>query len=84
MLNLYSAPTISVLNNATPQLEICTLTAYQINIKEAVADGINATKELRTPSEGAGEFLQILQVAGPIFDKVSEVSFLQLHAEQLI
>ncbi|PBK87871.1 hypothetical protein ARMGADRAFT_1085205 [Armillaria gallica] len=67
------APTISVLNNATPQLEICTLTAYQINIKEAVADGINATKELRTPSEGAGEFLQILKVAGPIFDKVSEI-----------
>ncbi|KAK0229512.1 hypothetical protein EDD85DRAFT_130610 [Armillaria nabsnona] len=67
------APMISVYNNATPRLRIWTLNAYQINIKEAVEDGVNATNVPRTSSEGAGDFLQILQVAGPIFDKVSEI-----------
>ncbi len=56
------------------------LNAYRINIKEAVEDGVNATNGPRTSPDDAGEFLQILQVAGPIFDKVSEVCFLRLHA----
>ncbi len=77
---MYSArtSTISVLNNA--RSEICTLNAYRIDIKEAVGDGVDATNEPRTPSEGAGEILQILQVAGTILDTVSEVSPLRLHA----
>ncbi|PBK87864.1 hypothetical protein ARMGADRAFT_1034472 [Armillaria gallica] len=64
------APIISIYNNV--QSEICTLNAYRISIKEAVGAGINATNEPRTLSEGAGEVLQILQVAGPILDKLSE------------
>ncbi|PBK81335.1 hypothetical protein ARMGADRAFT_1171450 [Armillaria gallica] len=67
------APTISVYNNATPRLRIWTLNAYRINIKEAVEDGVNATNEPRTLSEGTGEFLQVLQVAGEILDTVSEI-----------
>ncbi|KAK0430626.1 hypothetical protein EV421DRAFT_247724 [Armillaria borealis] len=67
------APTISVYNNATPRLKICTLNAYRISMKEAVGDSVDATNEPRTPSEGAGEFLQILQVAGTILDKLSEI-----------
>ncbi len=77
-----SAPIISVYNNV--QLEICTLNAYRISVKEAVGDGVNATNEPQTLSEGAGEVLQILQVAGPILNKLSEVSVLQFHVEQLI
>ncbi|PBK87905.1 hypothetical protein ARMGADRAFT_447104 [Armillaria gallica] len=67
------APAISVYNNATPRLRIWTLSAYQINIEEAVEDGVNAANEPRTPSKGAGEFLQILQVAGAILDTLSEI-----------
>ncbi|PBK87875.1 hypothetical protein ARMGADRAFT_1085207 [Armillaria gallica] len=67
------APIISVYNSATPQSEICTLNVYRINIKEAVGDGVNATNAPRTPSERAGDVLQILQVAGPILDKLSEL-----------
>ncbi len=84
VLILYPAPTISVYNNARPRLRMWTLNAYQINIKEAVEDGVNATNEPQTPSEGAEEFLQILEVAGAILDTVSEVSVLWLYVGQLI
>ncbi len=72
---------ISIYNNAAPRLRIWTLNAYRINIKEAVENGVNATNEPRTLSEGAGEFLQIL---GTILDTLSEVSVLRLYVGQLI
>ncbi|PBK68563.1 hypothetical protein ARMSODRAFT_975958 [Armillaria solidipes] len=64
------APTISVYNDATPRLKICTLSAYRINIKEAVGDGVNATDDPQTPSAHTGEFLQVVDA---IFSTVSQI-----------